>query len=332
MIELQKKYGCLTVLDLGEEYSKSEKYMSLLAEEELLKNEIKKIKEKRDLLKNENPIAFESYKQNGIIDPEFHLRFSQLNYDLSTMVQRLKAVASKIELHYKCRCRCGKTHYYNEKTLESKPKYCIYPIPISTSYTYSIRAQNATSRKREKYENIECVVLADKSKCMPSDEFCDIYNEYKTKQLENKEIVREKEKSRIPRVKANNYDIDYVGKHYETLFVEECTDENLEDEPSYSLKQRHNKHRHTIIVHRQYRCRCTLCGKEQYVNCDDFGIYPPTEYGIHAYNGYWSKVSCECHKISSFQWMVNKLLFENNVTYLPEYSFPDLYGVSAQLN
>ena len=43
-----KKYGRLTVLDLGEEYAKSEKYMSLLAEE-LLKNEIKKIKEKRDL-------------------------------------------------------------------------------------------------------------------------------------------------------------------------------------------------------------------------------------------------------------------------------------------
>lgn len=65
-----KKYGCLTVLDLGEEYSKSEKYMSLLAEEELLKNEIKKIKEKRDLIKNENPIAFESYKENGICKPD----------------------------------------------------------------------------------------------------------------------------------------------------------------------------------------------------------------------------------------------------------------------
>ena len=35
---------------------------------------------------------------------------------------------------------------------------------------------------------------------------------------------------------------------------------------------------------------------------------------------------CDCHPISSFQWIVNKLLFENNIHYQVEYSFPDLYG------
>ena len=49
-------------------------------------------------------------------------------------------------------------------------------------------------------------------------------------------------------------------------------------------------------------------------------------YGIHAYFGYWSNVYCDCHPISSFQWIVTKLLFDNNISYTVEYSFDDLYG------
>ncbi len=52
-----------------------------------------------------------------------------------------------------------------------------------------------------------------------------------------------------------------------------------------------------------------------------------TKYGYHAYNGYYSDAYCDCHKISSFQWIVNKILKENNVQYRVEVSFPDLYGV-----
>ena len=69
-----------------------------------------------------------------------------------------------------------------------------------------------------------------------------------------------------------------------------------------------------------------MCGKEHLFTCDQFGIYPPSKNGVHAYDGYWSKAYCDCHKISSFQWIVNKILFENNIRYQVEYSFPDLYG------
>ena len=39
---------------------------------------------------------------------------------------------------------------------------------------------------------------------------------------------------------------------------------------------------------------------------------------------------CSCHTISSFQWIVNKLLIENNVPYRVEVSFSDLLGTSEE--
>ena len=83
---------------------------------------------------------------------------------------------------------------------------------------------------------------------------------------------------------------------------------------------------HHINVYKQYRCRCYLCGKEQNITCDQFGIFPPTEFGYNAYHGFWSEVQCDCHLISSFQWIVNKLLLEYGIRYQVEYTFPDLYG------
>ena len=77
MIKAQDKYGCLTVLDEGEEYT------------------------------------------------------------------QLSGIEKKLEIHYKCRCKCGKIHYYNAETLNSKLKYCFYPVPISTN-------QNATYLKKQK--------------------------------------------------------------------------------------------------------------------------------------------------------------------------------------
>ena len=260
MIKAQDKYGCLTVLDEGEEYT------------------------------------------------------------------QLSGIEKKLEIHYKCRCKCGKIHYYNAETLNSKPKYCFYPVPISTKFTYNVAAQNATYRKKQKYAGLECVILCDKSKCIPSDDYCDFYNNYKKKQLAQKEEKLRLEIANIPRVYAKNYDIDFVGKQYESLYIEKCCNDFLESEPTFSYSQQHRKIWHEIKVYKQYKCKGILCGKEQYVTCDKFGIYPPTEYGYHAYYGYWSEVSCDCHHISSFQWIINKLLIENNVSYQVEYSFSDLYG------
>lgn len=325
MIKVQNKYGCLTVLDTGEEYVQLvEKYSSYVEEIESLINENLRVvfdsKEKIKLLEQYLSSKFD-FKNNPSDLDKIFAEFIRRQVYFNN--QRLL----KLETHYKCQCKCGKIHYYNAKTIESNPKYCFYPVFISTRHTYSTKAQNAKYRKQEKYADLESVVLCDKSECMPSaDYYCGYYNAYKIKQLEKKEEKLRLEIANIPRVYAKNYDVDFVGKQYESLYIEECCNEYLESEPTFSYSPQHHKHWHPITVYKQYKCRCILCGKEQYVNCDKFGVYPPTNYGYHAYNGYWSEVSCECHSISSFQWIVNKLLIENNVSYQVEYSFPDLYG------
>ena len=302
MIEVSKKYGCLTVLDMGEEYSRTEAYSSLI--------------EKKDKLEN---------KINNQDD------FDNFRFEKYYLKEELSNIKSKLCTHYKCRCKCGKIYYYNAETIENKPRYCFYPIPISTRLTYSNAAADATYRKKQKYANLENVVLLDKSKCIPSEDYCENYNIYKRKQIEKNEEALKMEISMIPRVNAKNYEIDFVGKQYESLYIEECCNDYLESEPVYRFSQQHQKKWDKIIVYKQYRCKCVLCGKEYYIKCDKFGIYPPTEYGYHAYNGYWSDISCDCHQISSFQWIVNKLLFENNVPYRVEYSFPNLRGVFYNL-
>ena len=95
---------------------------------------------------------------------------------------------------YECRCKCGKTHVFTEKTIMEKPKYCYYPIFISSRLTYSTKASNATYRKRKKYQDLENVILVEsRRECMPSDEYCELWNEYKRKQL-NKKSSKEEEK------------------------------------------------------------------------------------------------------------------------------------------
>lgn len=290
MIEVGGKYGCLTVLDNGEEYDSSEW-----------------VKERRNS-------------------------------------------GSEIKKHYKCQCKCGKIFYYNEKTLKFKPRYCRYPISIADNrFIYSIPARNATHKKEKKYEDIECVILWSKPPSrapvylslleehvdgsLPSDEYCERYNNYKLRQLKKKEEEYKEIEANFPRNFAKNYDFDYTGKQYESLLIEECVNEHFESKPHLiylqPIRGQKRKVWSSITVYKQYRCRCSLCGNEMLITCDQFGIFPPTEYGYHAYNGYWSEVYCDkkCHPISSFQWIVTKILFENDVKYQVEYSFSDLYGI-----
>lgn len=334
MIKVQEKYGCLTVLDEGEEYKNSDKYNSLAKEHDALIDEITLYQaattndEKRKIIELFPSSSFMyKLKENPANLDRIYKDF--LKSYICSNIHQIQKIESILSTHYKCKCKCGKIHYYDAKTIESCPRYCFYPIPISTRCTYSGRAQNATYRKQQKYSGLECIILRDKTECMPSDEFCDNYNSYKIKQLEKKEEQLKNDISKIPRVYADNYDVDYSGKQYETLCIEKCIDEKHESEPKFSYNQRHNKCWHNITVYKQYKCKCDLCGKEINVNCDQFGIYPPTDYGYHAYHGYWSAVSCDCHVITSFQWIVCKLLFEADVKYKAEYSFQGLYGVGG---
>lgn len=214
----------------------------------------------------------------------------------------------------------------------------------------------ANYRKELKYEELENVLLWRKKpsttgnlwamcaeylfpsenvdRSLPSEDYCELYNKYKIKQLQKKEEEYQIIVSNLPRVYAKNYDIDFTGKQYESLHIEKCVNDHLESKPHFSFSQpiygQKRKRWHNIIVYKQYKCVCTVCGKEQLITCDRFGIFPPTEYGYHACWGYWSNVFCDCHPISSFQWIVTKLLMDNDVTYQVEYTFDDLYGIHGQ--
>ena len=194
----------------------------------------------------------------------------------------------KTRKHYQCKCKCGLTHFMDEfHFLEKKHRYCTEAI--NQNYIWH-------------------------STDFPKIEECGLRKAQKEKLLDSYE-----------RVFDNNYDIDFTHTFHESLEVLECINDNYEKLTSWHDKRK--KGGGTYTVYKLYRCKCYLCGKEKEVNSSQFFINPPTEYGYNAYNGYYSGAYCACHKISSFQWIVNKILKENDIPYQVEVSFPDLYGV-----
>lgn len=126
------------------------------------------------------------------------------------------------ESYYKCQCKCGKIHYFDEKTILSNPKYCSYPMFISSRMTYSVKAANATYRKRKQYGDLMNVHFVEKrSDCVPSDEYCALWNQYKNKRL-NKKSTNTKEKRYTVEEWDNNgkflgkYDVTAIS-HSEAL-------------------------------------------------------------------------------------------------------------------
>ena len=233
---------------------------------------------------------------------------------------------------YKCECKkCGKIGYYSDETLQTQPKFCYRPLYCSTVYRHSTRAQNANYRKRKKYENNESVCLVDTTdELIPNEKYCDAWNKTQEKKLLKQSEKNAKIIDAIPRRFAENYNENFVGLKYESLEVLKCVNENLESIPKSYYNQRRPKIYHDIMVYKEYLCRCYLCGKEKKVTCEKFGIYPPTTYGVRAYHGYWSAVSCDCHKISSFQWIVNDILIKHGVEYQVEVSVDGVYGIDNE--
>ena len=281
--------------------------------------------------------------------------------DFGNEYQSLNPTSDDKNIHYKCICnKCGMIHYYNESTLLQNPKYCAYPIAISAGDTYSISAKNATYRKRQKYKDNECVILTDKKDCRPAPQYCGAWNNENQKKRDTK--LREKADiiATLPRHYAKNYDSDYVGLQYDSLYIQSVkqieygsykiqgneispyldqtltnVSFNVEHLPEELIDIPKNRIGRSVTIYKVYTCKCCLCGKEQDILCDKFGINPRTSYGYHAYHGYWSDVSCDCRGktspvISSFQWLVNKVLFENRILYTVEYSYSDLIGAGGK--
>lgn len=327
------KYGCLEVLDDGVEYIKvldvkienieEEKadFLESVQKGELVNEGL------RDWIGNEwrDSQAFIYHPKNFNSNVDF-VRIS----DFDDYVSKLKKAKEK--KHYKCRCRkCGKLRYYTRETLLTEPDVCCKPLYCSATYTYSVKAQNATYKKKQKYANNESVILVpSKDEVIPNEMYCDTWNEKKRKELIKKAQADAETIAAIPRVHAKNYDIDYAGRKYESYDIIECVNGSLESTPTPYYTQQHHKKYRDIIVYKEYRCRCYLCGKERMITCDKFGIYPPTDYGYRAYNGYWSEVYCDCHPISSFQWIVNDILIKNDIDYSVEVEIEGVLGIDEE--
>ena len=181
-------YGCLTVLDMGEEYFASQQYLTCKEEYDSMQKELERYKsvtteaEKKKAIEELPSSSFMSdLKENP---SDIDRIFGELaDYKQHRILEDMKRLKNQMAVHYKCKCKCGKNHYYDEKTIESAPKYCYYPMFISSRMTYSVAAQNATYNKRKKYGDLMNVVFVDKrTDCKPSDEYCGLWNDYKQKQ------------------------------------------------------------------------------------------------------------------------------------------------------
>lgn len=195
----------------------------------------------------------------------------------------------KKKKYYQCQCKCGLIQFMDEVQFwEKRHRYCT-----------DVANHNFI------YQSADHLTMAE----------CGLKSKQKEKLLAS-----------YKRVPDKNYDIDFTHTFHESLEVLECIDDHYEKLTSWYDKRK--KGGATYTVYKLYRCKCYLCGKEQNVDSSQFHISPPTAYGRTAYHGYYSEAYCNCHKISSFQWIVNKILKESDVPYRVEVSFPDLYGSS----
>ena len=159
MIEAGQKYGCLTVLDSGEEYRASEYYKSLLSETKELKEKLSDLLiEQKDICELLSEYPYREMYENKIPKDEKYaeidnrVRAFKNKAFFNWEYQRYLELVEKLKLKYKCKCKCGKVSYYNEYTLNKNPRYCFYPVSIADlQFSYSYGAKNANERKRRKY-------------------------------------------------------------------------------------------------------------------------------------------------------------------------------------
>lgn len=332
-IQVGSKYGCLTVLDAGEEYVTSDKYREYKEESDALEHEISEYErldsnglqaEKLAILQQQSMMDLSKHPSD--VDEIFR---SFVKYRLDFARPKLENLTAKVETHYKCQCKCGRICYYNAKTIARKPNYCFYPIPISTRHTYSVKAQNATWRKKQKYAGVECVVLRDEAECEPKTEYCERYNVHKLKNAEKRDAALIALRASYPHMISESYGVMPPAVHDTLEFVRRLDD----TEKLYTKLIRKKETSGRYVKYAMYEYKCHLCGRTfQFSDADlqtKLQVHPATEYGCHAYNGYWSDGHCDCHQTSSFHWTVIDILEKHNVRYRTEVSFDGLVGDSG---
>lgn len=294
MIEVGKKYGCLTVLDLGKEYKQTDGYKKVVQE-------------------------YSKYVEKCLD--------SSHEYDNFVDDRKADEIKKSLETHYKCQCKCGKIHYYNRETLESNPKYCYYPSKIS--FYYRRRENDATYRKilNKKNMNIENITLETEFYCWPRDCYCELYNKHRKKELEKhpnivakhekeeKEISREKWYNSLPHEYPSDFGKNKIGRIFGRMEIIgfEFTENLRYGERQNSFNE---WYREKIV---NAKCKCRLCGNIRTFDIEDF-------YVDNDMYGYISRVRCDCKEMSSFEWRTVKILEDNNIKYFMEQSFEGLVG------
>jgi len=333
-IQVGNKYGCLTVLDAGEEYVMSDIYREYKEKRDALEHEISEyVRLDSNGLQAEKLAILQQYPRSSDMS-DLSKRPSDIDEIFRSFVKGhlyfarrdLKNLTPKFETHYKCQCKCGRICYYDAKTIAYKPRFCFYPIPISTRHTYSIEAQNATWRKKQRYAGLECVVLQDKAECKPKAEYCERYNVYKLKDAEKLEDALIASRASYPHKISESYGVT-PPKVHDTLELVRRLDDTEKLDEHFIREGETSGH---YMKYAMYEYKCHLCGKTfQFSDADlqtKLQVHPPTEYGYHAYYGYWSDGHCDCHQTSSFHWTVIDILEKHNVRYRTEVSLDGLVG------
>lgn len=201
------------------------------------------------------------------------------------------------ELLYKCQCKCGKIHFVSpELFLSKRHRYCDLIKPGEVSWTPARLKQLGFLREEDRNRIL--------------DKICGL-----------RFLEREKKISKADRIPDKYYEKKLSLKVHDTLEV------IGPDSDKETIIE--HKNRITIRLSKTYRCRCHLCGRESLFKYEDFEINND-EYGVMAFDGYYSNAKCDCHPTSSFQWRTIKILNDNNIEYRAEVSFDDLVGTGGK--
>ncbi len=110
---------------------------------------------------------------------------------------------------------------------------------------------------------------------------------------------------------------DYTGRYWDSLSIKECVDPQflILDKPQYGTAE--------ITIVKRYLCVCSVCKTQLIANSSDFEILFDEE------KGFYPKLSCDCHKVSSFEAKTMAILDDLGVRYAREVSFSGLNGDSG---
>ena len=120
----------------------------------------------------------------------------------------------------------------------------------------------------------------------------------------------------VTEVKSEYYDVDLVGKHHHTLYIDRQLDDIVVDN----------------VRHKMYHCKCANCSREYELMDTEFMI--KSRMGKIGVN-HSSKAYCKCWErdskskynfaVSSFEWTAMKVFRDFDIDYYAEYEL-DIHG------